>query len=187
MLGYAIRPLTQPTRAKHKEEAEMGRRRINPDSELNIKRIDSKKKKTGGGTHGFQVYFGRSDVEYTRLFSDGVYGGKEAARLEARNFRPILEQAIPPSRAAAAARTGPARSNTGHMGISITSDPLKSGEKTLYVEASVRIEKGTSKNRQFRVGERPLAEVIQEALAWRNQLLEDRKRREDEESANLPA
>ncbi|TAN72522.1 MAG: hypothetical protein EPN14_10530 [Gallionella sp.] len=159
-------------------------RRTNPDSELNIKRIDSqKKKKSGGGTHGFQVYFRRGNVEYTRLYSDGINGGKEAARLEARNFRSILEQAIPPSRAGAA-RTGPARSNTGYMGISITSDALLSGEKTLYVEASVRIEKGKPKNRQFRVGERPLTEVIQEALAWRNQLLEERLRREAEESAS---
>ena len=89
--------------------------RTNPDSELNIKRIDSrKKKKSGGGTHGFQVYFNRNYVEYTRLFSDGINGGKEAARLEARNFRSILEQAIPPSRAGAG-RTGPSQSNTGHM------------------------------------------------------------------------
>ena len=156
--------------------------RTNPDSELNIKRIDSwKNKKSGGGTHGFQVYFNRSYVEYTRLFSDGINGGKEAARLEARNFRSILEQAIPPSRAGAG-RTGPSQSNTGHMGISITSSPLKGGEKTLYVEATVRIEKGKAKNNKFPVGERPLAEVIQEALAWRNQLLEERIRREAEKS-----
>lgn len=158
-------------------------RRTNPDSELNIKRIDSKNKKGGGGTHGFQVYFRRGNVEYTRLYSDGINGGKEAARLKARNFRPILEQSIPPSRAGAG-RSGPSRSNTGHMGISITSSPLKGVEKTLYVEATVRIEKGVPKNNKFQVGERPLADAIREALAWRNQLLEERLRREAQESAN---
>jgi hypothetical protein len=161
-------------------------RRTNPDSELNIKRIDSQKnKKSGGGTHGFQVYFRRGNVEYTRLYSDGINSGKEAARLEARNFRPILEQAIPPSRAGAG-RSGPSRSNTGYMGISITSAPLKSGEKTLYVEATVRIEKGVPKNNKFPVGEQPLAVVIQEALAWRNRLLEERLRREAEKSTSEP-
>lgn len=146
--------------------------RTNPDSEENIKRIDSKK------THGFQVYFKRGSVEYTRLFSDGVCGGKEFARREARAFREVLRVSIPASRAGMPARSGPSRSNTGHMGISITQDKLKLGDTTMYVEASVRIEKGKTKNRQFRVADRSLTEVIQEALAWRESLIQQRIERE---------
>lgn len=148
------------------------RLRTNPDSEENIRRIDSKK------THGFQVHFSRGDTDYTKLCSDGVCGGKELARNDARAFREILRASIPPSRAGSPARTGPARSNTGHMGISISGEKLKSGAITLYVEASVRIEKGKAKNRQFRVADRPLSDVIAEAQAWRESLINERLRRE---------
>ena len=149
-------------------------RRTNPDSELNIKRIDSRKKsRRGGETHGFQVYFNRSKIEYTRFFADLINGGKESARLAARAFRETLSVSIPPSRNGAIG-TGPVRSNTGRMGVSFTEDRLKSGEVTLYVQATVRIENGMPKNRKFRVGVRNLEEVIQEAVSWRSEILADR-------------
>ena len=148
--------------------------RTNPDSELNIKRIDSRKKsRNGGETHGFQVYFNRSNIEYTRFFADLINGGKESARLAARTFRETLSASIPPSRNGPC-RSGPAKSNTGRMGISFTEEPLKSGKTTLYVQATARIENGVSKNRKFRVGSRHLDEVIQEAVSWRNEVLAER-------------
>jgi hypothetical protein len=62
------------------------RRRPNPDSEANIRRIDTKAR-TKKQTHGFQVHFLRADRVVTRMFSDSVYGGKEAARRAARKFK----------------------------------------------------------------------------------------------------
>ena len=62
------------------------RKRSNPDSEQNIKRIDTKPR-AKKQTHGFQVHFVRGASTGTRMFSDAVYGGKEPARKAARKYR----------------------------------------------------------------------------------------------------
>jgi hypothetical protein len=62
------------------------RKRPNPDSEQNIKRIDTKPR-AKKQTHGFQVHFVRGENGVTKMFSDSVYGGKEAARRAARKFK----------------------------------------------------------------------------------------------------
>ena len=62
------------------------KKRANPDSEQNIRRIDTKSR-AKKQTHGFQVHFLRGDNTVTRLFSDNGYGGKEGARRAARKFR----------------------------------------------------------------------------------------------------
>ena len=60
--------------------------RANPDSEANIRRIDSKLR-ASKQTHGFQVHFLRGSESVTKMFSDRVYGGKENARRAARRFK----------------------------------------------------------------------------------------------------
>lgn len=62
------------------------RKRPNPDSEPNIKRIDTKPR-AKKQTHGFQVHFLRGTNVVTKMFSDAVYGGKEGARKAARKHR----------------------------------------------------------------------------------------------------
>jgi len=62
------------------------KKRANPDSEQNIRRIDTKPR-AKKQTHGFQVHFLRGGNTITRLFSDNGYGGKEGARRAARKFR----------------------------------------------------------------------------------------------------
>jgi len=62
------------------------RKRANPDSEANIRRIDSKGR-AKKQTHGFQVHFLRGREVVTKMFSDTVYGGKESARRAARKFK----------------------------------------------------------------------------------------------------
>ena len=62
------------------------RKRANPDSEQNIRRIDTKPR-AKKQTHGFQVHFLRAGNTVTRLFSDNGYNGKEGARRAARKFR----------------------------------------------------------------------------------------------------
>jgi hypothetical protein len=62
------------------------RRRSNPDSEQNIRRIDTKAR-AKKQTHGFQVHFLRGTKSVTRMFSDSLYGGKEGARRAARKFK----------------------------------------------------------------------------------------------------
>jgi len=62
------------------------KKRANPDSEANIRRIDTKAK-AKKQTHGFQVHFLRGREAVTRLFSDNGHGGKEGARRAARKFK----------------------------------------------------------------------------------------------------
>jgi hypothetical protein len=62
------------------------KKRANPDSEQNIRRIDTKPR-AKKQTHGFQVHFLRGGTTVTRLFSDTGHGGKEGARRAARKFR----------------------------------------------------------------------------------------------------
>jgi hypothetical protein len=62
------------------------RKRPNPDSEQNIKRIDTKPR-AKKQTHGFQVHFVRGENVVTKMFSDSVCGGKEGARRAARKFK----------------------------------------------------------------------------------------------------
>lgn len=62
------------------------KKRANPDSEQNIRRIDTKPR-AKKQTHGFQVHFLRGGDTVTRLFSDNGFGGKEGARRAARKFK----------------------------------------------------------------------------------------------------
>ncbi|MGZ5024260.1 MAG: hypothetical protein ACXWBS_05285 [Chthoniobacterales bacterium] len=70
------------------------KKRANPDSEANIRRIDSKSK-AKKQTHGFQVHFLRGNDAVTRMFSDTVYGGKELARRAARKFKRSAMRDLP--------------------------------------------------------------------------------------------
>jgi hypothetical protein len=62
------------------------KKRPNPDSEVNIRRIDTKAR-ARKQTHGFQVHFVRGAKSVTKMFSDAVYDGKELARRAARKFK----------------------------------------------------------------------------------------------------
>jgi hypothetical protein len=70
------------------------RRRPNPDSEANIRRIDTKAR-AKKQTHGFQVHFLRGNEIVTKMFSDSVYGGKQAARRAARKFKNTALRRLP--------------------------------------------------------------------------------------------
>jgi len=71
------------------------RKRSNPDSEQNIKRIDTKPR-AKKQTHGFQVHFVRGTSTGTRMFSDAVHGGKEHSRKAARKYRREVMGDLPP-------------------------------------------------------------------------------------------
>jgi hypothetical protein len=70
------------------------RKRPNPQSEENIRRIDTKPR-AKKQTHGFQVHFLRGDRVVTKMFSDNVFGGKQAARRAARKFKQSMLRRLP--------------------------------------------------------------------------------------------
>lgn len=79
-------------------------KRSNPDSEANIRRIDTKPQ-ANKQTHGFQVHVVRRSETVTRMFSDQMHGGKEGARRAARKFRRELLGSSPSRGAASAKKT----------------------------------------------------------------------------------
>ena len=157
----------------------IGMLRTNPDSEENIRRIDSAGRTSkGGGTHGFQVHFNRSGVNYTRLVSDSPSGGKEKARELAREFREVMRSSIPQS-LNGPSRLGPARSNTGYMGISISGLPTADNTSPLMVQANVRVAKGKPMNKKFYLRNfLELRAAIEQAIIWRDEILQARADRE---------
>ena len=84
------------------------RRRPNPNSEANIRRIDTKAR-AKKQTHGFQVHFVRGSSTGTRMFSDAVYGGKEQARKAARKYRREVMGDLPPRTTLARSASAKAR------------------------------------------------------------------------------
>src|SRR6201995_6184899 len=93
------------------------RRRPNPLSESNIRRIDTKAK-ARKQTHGFQVHFLRGSTAVTKMFSDSVYGGKEAARRAARRFQKSAIAKASRSTSKAAPRSRKASRKTAKRGKS---------------------------------------------------------------------
>jgi hypothetical protein len=86
------------------------KKRANPESEQNIRRIDTKPR-AKKQTHGFQVHFLRGGNTVTRLFSDNGHGGKEGARRAARKFRKSALGDLPDRvfRGPGTAKKGPAK------------------------------------------------------------------------------
>jgi hypothetical protein len=138
----------------------------NPDSEHQIKRIDSKPR-AKKQTHGFQVHFRRGDSIYTKLFSDSKHRDKEDARRAAREFRAYLEKQIPE-----AIGNRPARPNA--VGYSFRERKNADGSITSYISATVRDRKGHAVNRPFRVIDGNLDAAIKAARDWRASLLAKR-------------
>jgi hypothetical protein len=138
----------------------------NPDSELHIKRIDTKlhaKKQT----HGFQVHFLRGDTIWTKLFSDSKHRDMEDARRAAREFRAYLEKKIPELMDVL-----PARPNA--TGYSFRERTNRDGTITRYISASARDRKKHGVNKHFRIIDDDMDTAIQQALAWRTSVITKR-------------
>ena len=80
------------------------RRRSNPLSERNIKRIDTKPGALKQ-THGFQVCISRDGGLLTKHFSDSLHGGTKGALKKARAYRDELMADMPPLEASRIAHT----------------------------------------------------------------------------------
>ncbi|MGD1046710.1 MAG: hypothetical protein ABR936_15485 [Bacteroidota bacterium] len=144
----------------------------NPDSEPNIKRIDTKpnaKKQT----HGFQVHFERGDDNYTKLFSDRKCGSKEVARVKAREFRLVLEKSIPPE-TIQFDRKRMVTNRSGVIGVSFTETPLADGTSIPYASTTVRIRKNKAVTKKFRIVDGNIKLAVEQAHAWRDFLIQER-------------
>ncbi len=153
------------------------RRRSNPLSERNIKRIDTKPG-AAKQTHGFQVCISRDGGLVTKHFSDSLHGGTKGALKKARIYRDELLADMPPLEASRIAHTSNAKNKSGHVGISYRKYKTAKGKTTRLIAVSVRAEKGKTVSRVYRYTKEDHDKILAEAIAFREQLLQERLRRE---------
>lgn len=163
-------------------------RLLNPDSERNIKRIDKPKSNGGGATHGFQVHFKRgTGISYQKFFSDSKFGGKEGAREHARAYRDMAEPHVPekldrgPSQRSfnrgRSSNTRNKNNKSGVIGIHYQRKKKVDGSETLYVVAVAAPAPLKQISKCFRVGTRQIQEVIDDAIKWRQGILDERSQK----------
>lgn len=94
-----------------------------------------------GNTQGWQVRIERRKRSNSKLFSDRVYGGTDAALKAALKWRDAMLEVLPPSPSGAAhlrtprnkRRAAQALNRTGVIGIGFSMHTQRSGRKTPYV------------------------------------------------------
>jgi|GEM_PF-1063411 len=153
------------------------RRRSNPLSERNIKRIDTRSD-ASKQTHGFQVCISRNGALHTKHFSDSLYGGTKGALKVAREYRDQLLGEMPEIEASRIAHTTNAKNKSGHVGISYRKYKTAKNKVTRLIAVSVRAEKGKTVSRVYRYTKENHDEVLAEAIAFREELLQKRLSRE---------
>ncbi len=153
------------------------RRRSNPLSERNIKRIDTRPEATKQ-THGFQVCISRNGSLHTKHFSDSLFGGVKGSLKKARAYRDEMLADMPPLEASRIAHASNAKNKSGHVGISYRKYKTTKGKTTRLIAVSVRAEKGKTLSRVYRYTKETKEAVLQEAIAFREDLLNERLKRE---------
>ena len=70
------------------------------------------------------------------------------------------------------------RTNTGHLGVSITDYANEGGKKREVVTVTVRESLGKAVNRKFSVDKLGREQAIKKAVAWRSKVLKERLKTE---------
>lgn len=153
------------------------RRRSNPLSERNIKRIDTRSD-ASKQTHGFQVCISREGGLHTKHFSDSLYGGIKGSLKAARAYRDEMLGQMSPLEASRIAHTANKKNKSGHVGISYRKYKTAKGKVTRLIAVSVRAEKGRTISKVYRYTKDDHDAVLAEAIAFREKALLDRLKRE---------
>jgi len=153
------------------------RRRSNPLSERNIKRIDTRVDALKQ-THGFQVCISCAGSLHTKHFSDSLFGGIKGSLKKARAHRDAKLAEMPPLEASRIAHTSNIKNKSGHLGISFRSYKTTKGKVVNLIAVSVRAEKGKTVSRIYRYEKEDREQMLAEAIAFREKLLNERLKRE---------
>lgn len=153
------------------------RRRSNPLSERNIKRIDTRPD-AAKQTHGFQVCISRDGGLHTKHFSDSLFGGIKGSIKAARAYRDTMLADMPPLEASRIAHTTNKKNKSGHVGISYRKYKTSKGKLTRLIAVSVRAEKGRTVSKVYRYTKETHDAILKEAIAFREKMLMDRLKRE---------
>lgn len=114
---------------------------------MGIMRVERPEK----GSFGWYVRVSRNGTLYSKMFSDGQYGGKRAAQRAAREFNDALLAELGPSHVPAARQPG-ARNTSGEVGVSRT--VTRSGKSEVAYWQACWSEKGSRrKSVKFSIAE----------------------------------
>ena len=109
-----------------------------------ISRIDSR------STHGWFVRAFRNGRTHSKVFSDGVHGGRQIALEKAAKYRDEYEREHPPEYAATRIRRRPQKNNTsGVVGVSDTYCKSRTGEKIPCFGVTWRPRRNVTKCKKF--------------------------------------
>lgn len=153
------------------------RRRSNPLSERNIKRIDTRPD-AAKQTHGFQVCISRHGKLHTKHFSDSLFGGLKGSLKAARTYRDQMLAEMPEIEASRIAHSHNAKNKSGHVGISYRKTKNAKGRIVRHIAVSVRAERGKTVSRVYAYTKETHDEVLAEAIAFREEMLRQRLARE---------
>jgi hypothetical protein len=153
------------------------RRRSNPLSERNIKRIDTRPD-AAKQTHGFQVCISRNGKLHTKHFSDSLFGGLKGALKAARAYRDQVLAEMPEIEASRIAHSHNAKNKSGHVGISYRKTKNAKGRIVRHIAVSVRAERGKTVSRVYAYTKDTHDQVLAEAIAFREEMLRQRLARE---------
>jgi hypothetical protein len=134
----------------------------------NISRIDTNR------AHGWRVRFEQGGLQVSKLFSDRVHGGKEAARLEAIRYRDQMKNELRTSQHEIGVKRDDAGTNTGYIGIEFVGN--ESGQSPQdYFNASVRLSPSKVVRRRFPLRQAGYERVLQQAVRWQRAVLKGRR------------
>jgi hypothetical protein len=153
------------------------RRRSNPLSERNIKRIDTRPD-AAKQTHGFQVCISRHGKLHTKHFSDSLFGGLKGSLKAARTYRDQMLAEMPEIEASRIAHSHNAKNKSGHVGISYRKTKNAKGRIIRHIAVSVRAERGKTVSRVYAYTKDIHDQVLAEAIAFREEMLRQRLSRE---------
>lgn len=132
----------------------------------NISRVET------GATCGYQVRLKRGSQSWSKLFSDGVWGGKRRALAAAREYRDELEEQTKhlASRKSAALKNK-GRTETKRAGVRfvVQYEPESAKGYYEYYVAQWSPEPGTRKTKRFSVNKYGKRRALQLAIAAREQ------------------
>lgn len=151
-----------------------------PPSTRNIRRIDSPK------SHGYQVHIERNGTVITKHFSDSRYTSPSAARKAAIAYRDEMLAEVPRAGNQLGYRTVP-HSNTGEVGISLTYMTRRQGDRKPYLTVSVSPSPGKMLGRKFSIDRLGYEEAMEQAKAWRAEVLQQREQRREAEERRKQA
>jgi hypothetical protein len=167
----ASRTKTKQQRTALATESAQKKPAVAKKSYRGISRIDTK------NTHGWLMRLSHARKTYSKLFSDGVYGGAKKSLKAAQKYQKKLAKELDAPLPSEKKRTGPPRrvavnkGTTGMAGVYRGSSTNRSGTMRAYFSVSWNPEPGVTKSTSFSVNKYGEKEAFRLACELRQKMV----------------